>query len=312
MLVRFGRARFTLPEFAYATRLSQLLIRRTICDMHHLFRLVLSKHLDRVMDEVARVPRGTPNLMAARRAAYFSATRGACNVPLPMHFLLTSDRFSLPEDELETIEQQRALIGQLVGGQNAGAILNLLDSPLLDLEKIEAAIAGIERIDSDRLANPPAPDPLPYATPQIEPEPPPPPPPKYRPFPISRLSPELAQVRDADLLMFPAKQNQEESLGGMKPFPPNPPASFKAQICYGAANPANALATASYVGRLNVTQTSGTSASLAQRHSTNSGCECASKRISPSRPLNRNANQRCRWPRNRPPNNDPTNSAGKS
>ncbi len=90
-----GRDGITIPELAYATGVSQLAIRRLFGALHHLFGLILKKHLDGILAAVGAMPRGTPCLLAARRAAYLNATRGVHDRPTPLHFLLVEQRFSL-------------------------------------------------------------------------------------------------------------------------------------------------------------------------------------------------------------------------
>ena len=206
MLIDTGRNRFTLPEFALCVGLSQLTIRRQISDLHHLFALVLSKHLDAILAAVGAIPFDSPDLFARRRLAYGRATRGICGIPTPLHFLLVRDRFTLPDDELESIDKQRRVIAFLVGRENGEDIMNLLDSPTLDLEKIEAMIAAMERMDESRRAGA-RPKPLLDCIVYDEPEPEPPPPPRARiqpakPFPMTGLSPELANMSDAELTAY--------------------------------------------------------------------------------------------------------------
>ena len=107
---------------------------------------------------------------AARRAAYFYASRGFCNVPTPLHFLLIRERFMLPEDELEGIEIQRRMLASMLGGEDGDAIMALLDCPTITLEQVEAMVAGLQNWHAL---------PQPCATPEPAPEP------GYRPAPKS-------------------------------------------------------------------------------------------------------------------------------
>lgn len=190
MFIHHGRHNVTLPEFCYATRLSPVTVRRHFSDLHHLFGIVLRKHLDMITDAVGRVPGDGPALFAARRAAYLRVTRGICNVPTAIHFLLVRDRFSLPEDELESVELQRRMLGFMLGPGHEEDTLSLLDSPTLDLPRIEAMHAAMVALDhpaepaqapeplaaEPRAVPPPAPDPEPaQAAGPLPPEPRPPP-----------------------------------------------------------------------------------------------------------------------------------------
>jgi AcrR family transcriptional regulator len=226
MFVKHGRARLTMTQFAYGIEMATATIRRHICDMHQLFRLVLATHLDRVMEAVSAVPRDTPNLFVARRAAYFEATRGLCGVPTPLHFLLMQDRFSLPEDQLEPLEFQRSMIGTLLSPGNIQATLNLLDSPHLDLARIEAMLGALEHFDGAAPPNQaPAerpPDPPRAIIPRLLPA---------EPIPTSWINPDMAALSDDDLKSqskraYAGKRwplRQERKLGGDVPSPPNPP-----------------------------------------------------------------------------------------
>jgi AcrR family transcriptional regulator len=166
MFIDHGRASITLQQFAYATGLSQSTIRHHIADMDHLFGLILARHLDAVLAAVSQIGHDDPDPLPKRRAEYFRVTRGFLGFPTPMHYLFLRDRFCLPPDERDAIENQHRMIGHLIGGCNAEDVLTLLDSPTLDLEKIEAACALFASIDRTRqeaskppqpAANPPEP-----------------------------------------------------------------------------------------------------------------------------------------------------------
>ena len=200
IFIEHGPARVTLTQFAYATSLSQVTIRRLSDDMPSLFGRVLLKHLDNIIAAISAVPRDGPDRLIRCRAAYFRATRGNFDIPRPLHFLLLRDRFSLPEDILEPIEQQRRVIGFMVGGDDGEDALCLLDHPITDLQKIEAAFAAMQAVTLARQnAPPPAPRP-----PDILP-PEPAPPPKmanigcWAAQPMSRLDPQLSELSDEAL-----------------------------------------------------------------------------------------------------------------
>jgi hypothetical protein len=183
MFIELGRAAVTVDQFAYSTGMAPVTIRRAVCDMDHVFGLILMKHLDAILIAISAVRYDTPDALARRRAEYFRHTRGYLGIPTPLHFLLLRDRFALPPDELEPVERQHRLIGSLLGGGDTpDDILSQLDCPTLDLAKIESACAGFAAIDRDRqqatqpppVAEQPEPD---YAEPEPERQPGPPAPP---------------------------------------------------------------------------------------------------------------------------------------
>jgi hypothetical protein len=209
--IQHGTGRLTISQFAYATKLSAVSIRRHVCDMHHLLGLVLHKHLNAIIAAIGRVPHG-PDLLARRRAAYFAATRGICDIPTPLHFLLLRDRFALPEDELGPIESQRNAIAAMIAGDNAEDALDLLDRPTYSLRKIEAVFAATLLINQDIADNPTPVRVFDLTAPA--PEKPPAPAPIHRPDP--RLDPALANLSDAELRDPPRHRTQEN-----KPPPPD-------------------------------------------------------------------------------------------
>jgi hypothetical protein len=151
MFIELGRAAVTVDQFAYSTGMAPVTIRRAVCDMDHVFGLILMKHLDAILIAISAVRYDTPDALARRRAEYFRHTRGYLGIPTPLHFLLLRDRFALPPDELEPVERQHRLIGSLLGGGDTpDDILSQLDCPTLDLAKIESACAGFAAIDRDR------------------------------------------------------------------------------------------------------------------------------------------------------------------
>jgi AcrR family transcriptional regulator len=194
VFIQHGTAGITLTEFAYALGMAPVTIRRHVSDMHHLFALILNRYLHDIITAVGVVQEG-PDLFARRRAAYFRITRGICNVPTPMHFLLLRERFSLPEDELAGIESQRRAIGYMLDPHAGEDVLCYLDYPTFDLKKIEALVATAAAIDQDRADNPP---PIPV----FDPPPPAPkpakPPRALRPMP--RVDPALADIHDSELI----------------------------------------------------------------------------------------------------------------
>jgi AcrR family transcriptional regulator len=135
-----GRAGVTLRDLAVATGLSQISIRNQIADLDNLFAMTLAKYLDEILAAIAVVPRHHADIFARRRAEYFRVTRGIFAVHTPIHFLLMRERFTLPEDELEPIEQRRRTLGFMLAGDAWETALVLLDSTHLDLPEIETML----------------------------------------------------------------------------------------------------------------------------------------------------------------------------
>jgi AcrR family transcriptional regulator len=231
MFIQHGRAAVTLRQFSYATGMAQFTIRKHICCLDHAFALILTKHLDRILEAVSAVKYDEPDLLRRRRAEYFRVTRGICNVPTPMHFLLLRDRFCLPPDELEPIDRQHRMIGHMLGGEFPEEILAQLDCPTMDLKKIESVCALIEGIDRDRRENPP---PLPVFPDRSEPAVAPPKP-EPRPAPamaVPRKPDPIAELSDDMLVALTASTPKNRLAGPAAPKrqrlllpapPPKPP-----------------------------------------------------------------------------------------
>ena len=142
IFIAHGRLRVTIKDVAIATGLTQIAIRNQIADLDHLFAQILAKYLDEILTAVGAVPRDQPDTYARRRAAYFRVTRGMFNIPTPLHFLWMRERFTLPEDELEPLEQSRRMIGVMLAGNAWETALHLLDTHHLDTPEIEIMLAA--------------------------------------------------------------------------------------------------------------------------------------------------------------------------
>ena len=165
IFIAHGRNGVAIRELSDATGLAQYTIRRLVSDVDHLFQLILTRHLDAVLNAICRVPIAAPDQGARRRAEYFRVTRGIMNIPTPLHFLLCRDRFTLPADLLGPLERQRALLDSFLGGEAWEETLTLLDCPTLDLPAIEAMLAAREAAAGVR-------EPRTLHTPEPPPEPP--------------------------------------------------------------------------------------------------------------------------------------------
>jgi AcrR family transcriptional regulator len=143
MFAKYGTNRITMRAFAEGASLSQSTIRRHVCDMHHLFRLVLTAHLDMILAGIGKVPLHHPDRRARCRAEYRRLTRDENNRLLPMQILLTRYRFALPPDQLEPLEDHRRAIGSILAGADWEMALDMLDSATITIDQVESALLAI-------------------------------------------------------------------------------------------------------------------------------------------------------------------------
>ncbi len=147
----YGRETFTIAQLANALEISPGTLRRHFIDMDGLMMEILERHLQEVSAAIGRVPLDTPDLPAARRAAYLAATRTPEGGLTEAHHLLTRDRFTLPEDDQEALDAIRLGLGAELGGISAELVLSLLDSPKLGAEDIEFIMARREAQTAEAL-----------------------------------------------------------------------------------------------------------------------------------------------------------------
>ena len=145
IFIAHGRHRVTIKDVAVATGLTQISIRNQIADLDHLFAQILAKYLDEILAAVGAIPRNQPDLFARRRAEYFRVTRGMLDIPTPLHFLWMRERFTLPDDELEPLEQARRMIGFMLAGEHWETALHLLDTHHLGEAQIEVMLAALDQ-----------------------------------------------------------------------------------------------------------------------------------------------------------------------
>jgi AcrR family transcriptional regulator len=134
-----GRANITLKNFAIAISLSEQTIRRHATDLHHLFGIVLTRHLDTILAAIGQIP---AHRQDRRRAEDLRLIRETHTDTARLHILFLRERFTLPPDQLEPLEQQRRIIGHLVGGAAWEVTLALLDYPTLSPDTIESMLAA--------------------------------------------------------------------------------------------------------------------------------------------------------------------------
>ena len=151
MLEKHGRAALELKDFAGSTGIGLRTIRRLVCDIHHLFGLVLTKYLDDLIATIAQRTAAYPDHHVRARDEYRRLTRSETNGLTRLHILYTRDRFALPPDELAPLERQRRILGTLLAGDAWQEALDLLDSPFMPFEKAEAMIQAGAAFEAARL-----------------------------------------------------------------------------------------------------------------------------------------------------------------
>jgi AcrR family transcriptional regulator len=165
VLARNGRIYTSIAGLAFAIRVSPATLRRHFPDLDALLGELLHRHLRAISDELGKIPQGTLNCHAARRAAYLAVTRTPYGGPTDAHILLLRDRHALPPDLAESIEAMRQSIGDLLAYPNGPLALAMLDTPCTDPTQIETMFAALTPASAPK--EEPAPAPLPTASPPL-------------------------------------------------------------------------------------------------------------------------------------------------
>lgn len=166
LLARHGHMSFSFRAFALAMRLSRCTLERHFIDLHDLLGEILRRHLAKVIDAIAKVPRDTPNRLQAMRHAYLAATRNAEGDFTDAHLLLIRDRAKLPPDILDAVDGAHYGIGVMLS--EPGKVTDTLE--ILDWEGVTPDEIELVLADEDQPAPAKqAPDHPPPATPPIEP-----------------------------------------------------------------------------------------------------------------------------------------------
>jgi AcrR family transcriptional regulator len=142
MYAKYGHPRIGMKNLAESCGLSPSTIRRHVCDLHYLFRLVLTAHLDMLLAAIGEIPNHHPDRQARARAEYHRLTRDQQNRLTPIHTLLVRYRFALPDDQLDPIEDQRRMIGIILAGNEWESAFDLLDGAAIGLDRIEAKLTA--------------------------------------------------------------------------------------------------------------------------------------------------------------------------
>jgi AcrR family transcriptional regulator len=137
MFAAHGRAGMTMRNIADALDLSRDTLRRQICDLHHLFALVLAAHLTTLTDAIESLDKTAPNLTARRRAELHRITTDQYGYTARLHVLLERERALLPDDERAPIEAQIAHLATLLGATPAEAENALFAAPPIPTPKIQ-------------------------------------------------------------------------------------------------------------------------------------------------------------------------------
>ena len=121
MFATHGRAGMAMRNIADALDISRDTLRRHICDIHHLFALVLTAHLAMLTQAIDQIEAAPPDLIACRREALHQIVTGRYGYTARLHVLLDRDRSLLPDDERTPIEDQLNHLAALLGAQGADA-----------------------------------------------------------------------------------------------------------------------------------------------------------------------------------------------
>jgi AcrR family transcriptional regulator len=190
-MAKFGRPAITLYALATAIRMAPITIKKFFPDLDSLLFEILRRHITNIQEALYEIPHNAPNRAAAKRAAYIKFTRNGSGGLTTIHQLFIRDRNTLPLDLQKELEEWRASLGAMVGGNHADVALTLLDCEALQAPQIEAMLAAHAAIPFQ----PDVPEVDPYAVP-------PPPLPKQRPLPHKKpenpfipLAAQLARPR---------------------------------------------------------------------------------------------------------------------
>ncbi len=162
LLAEFGAHSFTLPALALALRISPTAIRRHFIDLDSLLVHIINRHLLTLSTVMGALPHGANDKQAARRAAYLSHTRTVLGGLTEAHLLLVRDRHLLPAADRDRIEEVRANLGEMLAGEHAQIVLDLLDTPSMGLADIDAVLAARTAQTAPAGAKPPAPSRPPF------------------------------------------------------------------------------------------------------------------------------------------------------
>jgi AcrR family transcriptional regulator len=145
ILLRGGRPGLTMTDLALGLRLSRSTIRTAFCDLDNIVFEIIRRHLMAIEEAVLAIPLGTPDLYAARRAAYLKLASDGAGGVSDSHAILVRDRHALPPDLAEQVTALRQRLGGLLAESRPGIVLDLLDSAGIAAEEVEGMVAGLSR-----------------------------------------------------------------------------------------------------------------------------------------------------------------------
>jgi AcrR family transcriptional regulator len=151
LMAEFGAKSIKFTPLAEALRISPATLRFHFADHDDLLAALLTTHLETIQAALAVIPDSTPNMEAARRAAYHAATRTPSGDLTEAHRLFVRDRHTLHPDERAPIETTRHQIATALNPQHPLATLAVLDRPGTTQPEIENTLARL----ATRAAAPP-------------------------------------------------------------------------------------------------------------------------------------------------------------
>jgi AcrR family transcriptional regulator len=140
IMARYGCHGVTFRALAVALRMATVTLINHFVDRDAICGEILRLHLRRIADAIGNIPQEAENRRALQRQAYLAVTRTPAGGLTNAHLILTRDRHFLPLDELDSIEDMRRTVAELLAEPGAPHILDMLDTPWLAPHQIEAAI----------------------------------------------------------------------------------------------------------------------------------------------------------------------------
>jgi AcrR family transcriptional regulator len=134
---KHGFASVTFSNLALALAISPAALRQHFVDLDQLLGAILQNHLFSLTKTLVQITGTGDSLYAARRKAWFDATR-AMGALTDAHKLLIRERHNLPEDLREEIGNAYDALGEWLAPDDAPQVLALLDAEIADLPVIEA------------------------------------------------------------------------------------------------------------------------------------------------------------------------------
>jgi AcrR family transcriptional regulator len=132
----------TFGNLALALAISPVTLRQHFVDLDQLLADILQRHLFALLKTLTGIAGAGKAQDAARRKAWFEATRGVMGGLTDAHKLLIRERHNLPEDLRENIDNAYYALGELLAPNYGREALALLDAESADLPVIEALLTA--------------------------------------------------------------------------------------------------------------------------------------------------------------------------